>query len=105
MIKDAGIKYTGKESNELAQFLLGKSNSVDFVEPAPTLERSDSLGIRKRILELTQIEAQELGIGKSTLHYLRKNAGRERSFRIYKATDRKLGRGAVLLRASTRSGT
>jgi len=39
--------------------------------------------LRKRILELTQREVQELGIKKSTLHYLRKNAGKDGRFKVY----------------------
>lgn len=75
---------------ELARFLLGKSGSVDFVMPAPSLVRSDSRELRKRILELTQKEARELGLSRSTVHYLKKQVGDSRPFRIYKPVLRKL---------------
>ena len=68
---------------ELGRFLLGKSEVIDFIEPVPSLKRSDGLEIRGRILELTQKHAQGLGISKSTLHHLRKNANSDRSFRVY----------------------
>ena len=67
---------------DLGRFLLGKSEFIDFIEPVPSLKRSDGLEIRGRILELTQKQAQELGISKSTLHHLRKNANSDKSFRV-----------------------
>jgi len=95
-----GVKHNGKackwdtvilnKLQELARFLLFKSGSIDFLKPAPDLRRSDTAEIRRRILELTQSEAGKLGIGKSTLHHLRKNADRNQPFRIYKPTIRKL---------------
>ncbi len=63
-----------KKTEELGRFLLGKTESLDFCEPVPKIVRSDSLEMRKRILELSQKQAKELGISKSTLNYLRKNA-------------------------------
>jgi hypothetical protein len=77
-------------TQELGRFLLNKTNSLDFVDPSPRLERSDSLALRRRILELTQREAKELGIGKSTLHYLRQNAVMDRPFRIYQKVAERL---------------
>ena len=44
----------------------------------------------RRILELTQKEAEELGIGKSTLHYAQKKAGSDRPFRLYSDVKSKL---------------
>ena len=90
---NSGIQYKGKtwqwdtiilnKVQELGRFLVGKTESMDFTEPAPDLKRSDGLEIRGRILELTQKQAQELGISKSTLHHLRKNANSDKSFRVY----------------------
>jgi len=67
---------------ELARFMNGRSRKVDFCEPAPFLEKVDNRAITKAILTLTQSEAQKRGIGKSTLHYLRKNVHRKQ-FRIH----------------------
>ncbi len=72
-----------KKTEELGRFLLGKSESVDFTEPVPKIVRSDSLEMRKRILELNQKNAKELGISKSTLSYLHKNAKENKTFRVY----------------------
>jgi len=44
----------------------------------------------KRILELTQKQAQEHGINKSTLNYLRKNAKENKSFRVYEKVAAKI---------------
>jgi hypothetical protein len=105
LLKDrfnSGVKYKGKtwkwdtvilnKIQELGRFLLNKTNSLDF-NPSPGLERSDSLVLRKRILELTQGEAQELGIGKSTLHYLRRNVLDARSFKVYQKVAQRLNSG------------
>jgi hypothetical protein len=70
------------KANELGRFLVQESLTLDFVEPAPTLERQDDRELRRKILAFTQSEAKELGIGKSTLHYLRKNALNERGFMV-----------------------
>ena len=96
---NSGVKSRGRilkwdtiieqKTNELGQFLVGKRPSLDFGEPAPKLERQDNRELRAKILALTQSEAKQLGIGKSTLHYLRWNAKRTR-FRIYRPITTKL---------------
>lgn len=63
--------------------MLDKSETVDFCEPVPKIVHSDSLEMRKRILELSQKQANEIGISKSTLNYLRKNVKENKSFRVY----------------------
>jgi hypothetical protein len=55
-----------------------KTVSLDFTEPPPSLVRSDSVELRKQILELTQREATELGINKIPFYHLRKHANGER---------------------------
>jgi CRISPR-associated protein Cas1 len=72
-----------QKANELGRFLVGKSPTLDFAEPAPNLERHDDREIRAKILALTTSEAECFGIGKSTLHYLRKNSRSNSSFKIY----------------------
>jgi len=87
------VEYKGKmckwdtlivnKTQELGRFLLGRLESLSFTDPYPNLTRYDNIEIRKRILELTQKQAKEMGIGKSTLCYLRKHARDEGLFRIY----------------------
>jgi len=102
LLKDrfnSGVKYKGKtwkwdtvilnKTQELARFLLDKSRQIDFIEPHPTLQRDDTQDLRKRILDLTQREAKELGIAKSTLHYLRVKASGPHTIKVYqKVRDR-----------------
>jgi CRISPR-associated protein Cas1 len=98
---NSGVRYKGKhwkwdtvilkKTEEIGRFLLDKSESLDFTGPNPRIVRSDSLEIRKRILELTQKQAQEIGISKSTLNYLRKNAKENKTFRVYDKVVAKLG--------------
>jgi len=80
------------KTQELARFINGKSKQIDFDKPPPNLVRTDNEELRKKILTLTQKEAYELGIGKSTLHYLRKNAKNSKPFNIYKETTHRLFR-------------
>jgi len=74
----------------LGRFLGGKTDSLDFTKPAPSLVRSDGLDLRERILELAQKEASELGISRNTLHFLRKHAEASGSFKIYQKVADKL---------------
>jgi CRISPR-associated protein Cas1 len=90
---NSGVKYKGRvlkwdtviqeKMSELARYLSGRVQRLAFTEPFPVLERTDNRGIREAILNLTQAQARRRGIGKSTLHYLRRNAKSEESFQIY----------------------
>jgi CRISPR-associated protein Cas1 len=98
---NTGIKYNGRmlkwgtiieqKAGELGRFLAGKP-TLDFVEPSPKLARANYQELRAKILSLTRSEAQQLGIAKSTLHNLRRNARNQRGFRIYDRTDKRLRR-------------
>jgi CRISPR-associated protein Cas1 len=79
-----------EKTSELARYLTGKASTVDFTESSPNLERLDNRELRERINSLTSNEAKRLGVGKSTLHYLRRNAHSERPFRLYHKTMEKL---------------
>ncbi|MCJ7767916.1 CRISPR-associated endonuclease Cas1 [Candidatus Bathyarchaeota archaeon] len=91
---NSAVRYRGRalkwdtvveqKTVELGRYLVGRTNGLDFSEPSPKLARTDSQELRRRILSLSQSEAQRLGIGKSTLHYMRKNASTDHSFKIYK---------------------
>ena len=97
---NSGAKYKGRalkwdtvieqKATELGRFLVGRSREIEFTEPSPILMRFDALDIRKRILTLTQEHAAKLGIEKSTLHYLRKHALGERSFRLNRKVKEKI---------------
>jgi len=90
---NSGVKYKGNilkwdtvielKALELSRFLLGRSREMGVMEPHPILDRSDNLNMRRRILSLTQKDAERLGVGKSTLHYLRKHALHDHGFKIY----------------------
>jgi hypothetical protein len=77
---------------EFGRYLVGRTNGLDFSEPSPNLRTTDDKYLRRRILTLTQQEAQRLGIGRSTLHYLRRNASGCRSFRLHGTLSEKLDR-------------
>jgi hypothetical protein len=79
---NCGISYKGpvlkwdtvieQKASELGRYLVGRASRLDFSEPSPGLHRRDDRELRRRILSLSQSEAQRLGIGRSTLHYLRR---------------------------------
>ena len=73
-----------EKTSELARYLSGRMQRLDYSEPSPILERSDNRVVRKIILNLTQSVATERGIGKNTFHYLRKRALNQRPFKVYK---------------------
>lgn len=103
---NSGVVYKGgfmkwdtviqKKASELGEYLTGRSHSLDSSEPAPMLERTDSHSIREKILRLTQSEAKRRGIGKSTLHYLRKSAMNRPSFRISPKVQTRLRAASVM---------
>jgi len=75
---------------ELGRFLAGRVGKLDFSEPSPDLHRTDDRELLKRILGLSQREAERLGIGRSTPHYLRREVESEKPFRMYPGTREKL---------------
>jgi CRISPR-associated protein Cas1 len=89
---NSGVKYKGRvlkwdtliqeKTAELARYLIGARPALDFSELNPVLERSDDQALRQTILNLTQSHAREHGIGKSTLHYLKRRARAGQPFRI-----------------------
>ncbi len=93
MYKDHRLKWDTvieRKATELGHFLKGRSGGVDFCEPAACLEKSDNQELRARILSLSQSEANDRGIGKSTLHYLRVNASQRFAFRVQRRTMQRL---------------
>ena len=89
---NSAVKYRGRalkwdtvieqKTAELGCFLNEKSSALDLTQPEPRLERWDDRELRAKVLALTSIQATRLGIGRSTLHYLRKRAGSHRSFAL-----------------------
>lgn len=77
---------------ELGRYLKGQTPTIEFNEPNFSMTRLDGKAVREKILALAQSEAKEQGIGKSQLHYLRKKARGERSFKLYGKTKQKLSR-------------
>jgi CRISPR-associated protein Cas1 len=89
---NSGVGYKGQrmkwdtvieqKTNELSRFLTEKQKSLNLEDPTPELKRQDNHELRQKILALTAREAKQSGIAKSTLHYLRRAASSDRSFRL-----------------------
>jgi hypothetical protein len=75
---------------EFGRFLAGRIGRLDFSQPSPTLRRTVDVRLRRRILSLSQSEAKELGIGKSTFHYLHNRARDNGSVIVYRNVRHKL---------------
>ncbi len=96
---NSGVRYRGRslkwdtviehKAVELGRFLIGKSSALGLVEPVPRLEKHDDRKMRARILALTASQARQLGIARSTLHHLRRQARGD--FTIYSKTRQRLG--------------
>ena len=90
---NSAVRYKGRslkwdtvveqKTIELGRYSVGRTRRLDFSEPSPGLRRTDDRELRRRILNLGQSEAHALGIGKTTLHYLRRRARNPSSFRGY----------------------
>jgi hypothetical protein len=80
-----------QKTAELGRYLVGRTGTLDFSEPSPNLHRADDRDLRRRIPALTQREAQKLGIGKRTLHYLDRKARDYQSFTVYSKVRSKIG--------------
>ncbi len=63
---------------------------LDFLEPSPVFERFNGQALRAKSLSLTQGEARKLGIGKSTLHYLRERTKKQSHLTLYPNVRKKL---------------
>jgi hypothetical protein len=83
-------KIIQEKTSELGRYLSGRSRTLDLSDLSPVLERTDGQAIRKKILGLSLLEAEKLGISRSTLHYLRKNASDKHPFKVYSKTRNEL---------------
>jgi CRISPR-associated protein Cas1 len=79
-----------EKCEELARYLAGKSRTIDFTEPSPTLQRFDDKELRDRILSLSIVEAKQLGIPKQSLHDLRRKARDHKPFKLYRENRQRL---------------
>jgi CRISPR-associated protein Cas1 len=99
---NSGVSYEGcvlkwdtvieRKTIELSRYLIGRSRLVQFIEPSPILKKTDNSELRNRILSMSTHDARRRGIGKSTLHYLRRNARARSSLTVYEPVRRKLRR-------------
>jgi hypothetical protein len=75
---------------ELGRYLAGRTSQLDFSGPSLNLTRTDDRELRRRILSLSQLDPRRLRIGRSMLHYLRKNAKSTDFLRTYQKVRDKL---------------
>jgi CRISPR-associated protein Cas1 len=97
---NSGVGYKGsalkwdtvieQKTVALGRYLVGRTEGLNFSEPAPNLFRTDSRELSRQILSLSQSDARRLGIGKSTLSQPRKKAKHRNSVRLYSKVRKKL---------------
>ncbi len=86
------VSYEGKQTTwgtiillkarELAHYLTGKKEKLDFVKPEYEIERIDSYDIRQKILNISYADWKKLGFSKGTLHYMKQNAMDDKPFTL-----------------------
>jgi len=69
--------------HQLAHYISGKKKELSFVVPHVTINRNDTVLLKEKILSMTPEERKRLGIGKSTLWYLKKNIQSKDKIKIY----------------------
>ena len=94
------VEYQGKEvtwsyvlllkARELAQYLIGKKRSLNFLTHEYEIERQDSEDMRRKIQNISYADWKEMGFSKGTLHYLKKNAEGDKPFTINKHVKERL---------------
>lgn len=67
----------------LANFIVAKKKECVFDIPKLRLNRNDNLELREKILRMTTVERERLGINKSTLWYIKKNLSEGKNPKIY----------------------
>lgn len=97
---NAGITYKGRalkweivieqKTRELGRFLIGRSSTLAFMEPAPKLRSENDQKMRVKILALTIKQASHIGIGKTTFHYLQSRVRSSKSLTLYKSVSQRL---------------
>ncbi|AFV22397.1 CRISPR-associated protein, Cas1 family [Methanolobus psychrophilus R15] len=70
------------KTRELAQYLVGKRQETDFVEPQYETKRQDTSDIRQKILSISYTDWKKLGFSKGTLHYMKQNANADKPFTL-----------------------
>ena len=74
----------------LANYIIGKSNKLQFNIPLFNIKREDSADIREKLLSLTPADRKKLGINKSTLWYMQKHVKEGKRIKIYNKTIKRL---------------
>ena len=69
--------------SQLAQYIVDKKKTIEFIVPHVEINRDDDLLIREKILSMSPEERKKLGINKSTLWYLKKNISSKDKIKIY----------------------
>jgi CRISPR-associated protein Cas1 len=95
------------KAQELSNHILGRRNDLDFCQPKPVPNRTDSVTIRNRILSMTTVEARKRGISRNTLWHLQQRVRTGKPLRMYqkvRGTLSRSGRQYVLLKNRDEEG-
>ena len=67
----------------LANYIIGKSNKLQFNVQEFRIKRDDNTDIRNKVLSLTPQDRKKLGINKSTLWYMQKHIKEGKRIKVY----------------------
>jgi CRISPR-associated protein Cas1 len=91
--KGRGLKWDTvieQKTAEFGQYLVRRNGTLDFSEPSPRLDSVGNRELREAILRMSAAEARRRGIGRNTLHYLRRRIMTGRVLRTYGKVSRRL---------------
>ena len=68
---------------QLANFIVDKKKEFEFSIPKKPFTLNYNIDIKDKIIKMTTKERKQLGINKSTLHYMKKNLQQNKKIKIY----------------------
>jgi CRISP-associated protein Cas1 len=80
------------KTRELAHFLTSKNADFNVFNPKLNVNRQDTNEIRQKILTISYADWKKRGFSKNGLHYMKKNARRDKPFTIQKHIHERLNK-------------
>jgi len=75
---------------QLATFIVNKRKEFEFSIPKIHLNGSNTTSLNEKIINITLQQRKQLGINKSTIHYLKNNLLQGKKIKVYSKTFSKL---------------
>jgi CRISPR-associated protein Cas1 len=83
------------QTQQLANFILGKQKQLELDIPKIKLERNDDVEIKEKILGMTPQQRKDLGINKSTLWCIKNNIVQKKKISVYSKVKNKIQQKSI----------